>query len=233
MSPRSVILLRDFMLPLALILLLSLAVSLSDLDRELSGIFYRPPAGWIFKEHWFWKLLYDYGMLPGLMISGGGLLVLLAGTFVQPLRRYWRPATLLLLLVLLGPGLLVHEVGKEMWGRPRPNVTSDFGGQLPFYPVFERAGLERGKSFPSGHAAIGFFTMAPFFVWRRRQRRRALLWLVLGAGYGLLMGVGRMAQGGHYLTDVLWSGYLVHLTGMLLYYALQPERPAQPCVRIG
>ncbi len=214
----------DFILPLATILLLSLVISLGDLDRGLAVQFYRPADGWFLRQHWFWVLLYDYGMLPGLMLSGGGLLVLSAGAFVHRLRRYWRPATFLLLVALLGPGLLVHAVGKDMWGRPRPVDTRDFAGQRDYHSVFDRAGPKMGKSFPSGHAAIGFFTMAPFFIWRRRNRRRALLWLTGGCAYGLLMGVGRMAQGGHYLTDILWSGYLVHLTGMLLYYLLHPDQ---------
>lgn len=217
----------DFVLPLVVILLLSLAISQSDLDRQLAGFFYRPPAGWIFRDHWFWMLFYDYGMIPGLLLAVGGLLVLLAGIFAVRPRRWWRPATFLLLLALLAPGFLVHEVGKELWGRPRPVATADFGGTQPFHAVYQPAGAGNGKSFPSGHAAIGFYTIAPFFLLRRRRPKAAQLLLLAGACYGAVMGVGRMAQGGHYLTDVLWSAYLVHMTGMLLYYLLDPDQAGE------
>jgi len=219
------ILLVDFMLPLALILLASAAISLVDLDRGLASFFYRPPAGWIFRDHWLWMLFYEYGMVPGLVLAIGGLLVLLASIIMPRLRRYWRPATFLLLLALIGPGFLVHAVGKDMWGRPRPNDTLDFGGQRPYHQVYQPAGPDLGKSFPSGHAAIGFYMIAPFFLLRRRKHKMALVALASGGCYGTLMSIGRMAQGGHYLTDVLWSAYLVHMTGMLLYYLLQPDRP--------
>jgi membrane-associated PAP2 superfamily phosphatase len=111
-----------------------------------------------------------------------------------------------------------------MWGRPRPIDIVDFNGSRPYHQVYQPAGPDMGKSFPSGHAAIGFYTIAPFFVLRRRKPRAALGLLLAGGGYGALMSVGRMLQGGHFLSDVLWSGYLVHMTGMLLYYLLHPDR---------
>lgn len=223
MRRERLVLWPDFGLPLALILLLSLGLTLADLDRGIAGLFRVPGVGWVYQDFWLWRLLYHFGMVPGLLLGIAGLLTLVAGVFVRRLRRYWRPAAFLLLMVLLGPGALVHSVGKELWGRPRPVDTREFGGARTYHSVFERA-PGQGKSFPSGHAAIGFYTLAPFFVWRRRNRRRARLWLTGGIIYGLLMGLGRMAQGGHYLTDVLWSGYLVYLTGALLYYLLRPDR---------
>jgi lipid A 4'-phosphatase len=32
------------------------------------------------------------------------------------------------------------------------------------------------------------------------------------------MGLGRMVQGGHFLTDVLWAGAITYLAGLVLYY---------------
>lgn len=217
-------LLLDFILPLVVILLISLVVSLTDIDRGLASCFYRTPGGWVFRSDWPWLQLYKYGMVPGLALAFGGLFLLLLSPVIRTFRPYWRPAAFLLLLTLLGPGFLVHTIGKEMWGRPRPVDTVDFGGAQPYYQVYQPAGSNLGKSFPSGHAAIGFYTIAPFFLLRRRQRKLALSLLATGGVYGALMSIGRMVQGGHYLTDVLWSGYLVYATGMLLYYLLDPER---------
>lgn len=212
--------LADFILPLALILAVSFAISLADLDRGLSHSFYQPSAGWIFGQDWLWAQLYRYGMIPGIAMATGGLLVLISGIFVRHLRRFWRPAAFLFLLILLGPGLLVNTLGKDMWGRPRPIDTVDFGGTSPYHQFYQPAGPGQGKSFPSGHASIGFYTLAPFFLLRRRHRKAAMVALTLGTGYGVLMSIGRIVQGGHYLTDVLWSGYLVYSCGMVLYYLL-------------
>jgi len=53
---------------------------------------------------------------------------------------------------------------------------------------------------------------------RRSHRRAAFTALAASIGMGLAMGVARMAAGGHFASDVLWSGYLVFLVNWLLYY---------------
>ena len=47
-------------------------------------------------------------------------------------------------------------------------------------------------------------------------------------GYGILMGVARMAQGGHFPSDVLWAWGMVYLVGVALYYLLRMDRDAEP-----
>jgi membrane-associated PAP2 superfamily phosphatase len=42
-----------------------------------------------------------------------------------------------------------------------------------------------------------------------------------GLSYGLLMGVARMAQGGHFPSDVLWAGGMVYLVGLTLSRLMQ------------
>jgi membrane-associated PAP2 superfamily phosphatase len=37
-----------------------------------------------------------------------------------------------------------------------------------------------------------------------------------------------MIQGGHFLTDVIWSGILVYLTGLILYYLFRLDREGLP-----
>jgi membrane-associated PAP2 superfamily phosphatase len=41
---------------------------------------------------------------------------------------------------------------------------------------------------------------------------------LLGLAYGTVMGIGRMVQGGHFATDVLWAWGLTYLTGLILAY---------------
>ena len=46
------------------------------------------------------------------------------------------------------------------------------------------------------------------------------MFLLLGLGYGGLMGLGRMIQGAHFFSDVVWAGGFVYLTALSFYYGL-------------
>lgn len=56
-------------------------------------------------------------------------------------------------------------------------------------------------SFVSGHVACGIFFVSLMLV----QRRRALAWATSGVLAGLVIGFARMADGAHWLSDVLWA----------------------------
>jgi len=111
---------------------------------------------------------------------------------------------LVLVLVLsLGPGLIVNGVLKDHWRRPRPINIVEFGGADQFTPVLERSGqCDRNCSFVCGEAssiyALGF-TAAIL----ARRRRAALMGLAVIAGS--LIGVIRIGQGGHFLSDVIFA----------------------------
>ncbi|RWX49504.1 PAP2 superfamily protein, partial [Candidatus Electrothrix marina] len=76
------------------------------------------------------------------------------------------------------------------------------------------------SSFPSGHAAIAFFLMAPWFVLRDRKQRYAEAFLISGLLFGTLVGIARILQGGHFVSDILWAGGLLYLLGNFLGLAL-------------
>jgi lipid A 4'-phosphatase len=120
----------------------------------------------------------------------------------------------LALSMALGTGLMVNGVLKEHWGRSRPNTAQAFGGTLAFAPALQPSRqCATNCSFVSGHSATGFTVMAVGLLGAPATRRR---WLLYGAGCGLLIGLVRMAQGGHYLSDVLFSGMVVWLCNLCL-----------------
>lgn len=211
-------------LPLLVLLVLTLIFRNSDIDMQLARYCYSPEAGWRFKDFWLWELLYQRGMIPGVIIGVIGLGGLLLGWKLPQLRRQWRSYLLLLLLLAIGPGLLVNAIFKDHWGRTRPKHVVEFGGHLPYLKVWERGEPGASKSFPSGHASIGFYVIAPYFVLRKRRKLVAKVFLLGGTLYGALMGAGRLAQGGHFPSDVLWAWGMVYLSGILLCYLLKPER---------
>jgi lipid A 4'-phosphatase len=204
-----------------LTLLFTLPFRLTALDIRLQHLFFRPdaPSPW-FAETWMpWRLLYNYGPWPALA-TGLGALCFLLWTLRRPALVRWRRHALLVILTLgLGPGLLVNVIFKDHWGRPRPRQTTEFSGRWAYQPVLEKGLSGRGRSFPCGHSSMGFFFIVFYFVFRRR-RKLAALSLAFALILGFLIGLARMAAGGHFASDVLWSGLFPAGVAFLLYYAV-------------
>ncbi len=202
----------------------TLLIRLTDADLGLARLVVGPGNRWPGVDHVFWKAIYDYANLPAIFLAGGAVICLAAGFFMPRLRKYRRFALFLVLLLALGPGLIVNTVLKDNWGRARPGEIVEFGGQHAYTPILRPGNSGPNSSFPSGHAAIGFFLLAPYFFYRTRSGRIAVSFLLLGVGWGLLVGAARILQGGHFLSDVLWAGAIVYLTGALLAALLALDR---------
>jgi membrane-associated PAP2 superfamily phosphatase len=155
-----------------------------------------------------------------LIIGFGGLFLGLLGLIWHRLKP-WSGAGLFLIGVLaLGPGLLVNVILKQNWCRPRPYQIIEFGGDRQFVPVLSMGNSGIVGSFPSGHAAIGFYLFVPGFLLCSRHRIWMYVFIMLGLASGLLLGFGRMAQAAHFPSDIIWSGGVVYLSGWLLYRIL-------------
>lgn len=123
--------------------------------------------------------------------------------------RWWRRSMFLALALLLVVGGVVNGVLQGNWGRARPAMVLHPAHQAPFSPAWHMVGnCKNNCSFVSGHAATGFVVAALGMLGTLRTRRR---WLLIGAASGLLVGLGRIAQGGHFLSDVVLCGLIVWL----------------------
>lgn len=206
-------------LELGLLLLLMLVTTLifwnSDLDQRIAALFYHPELRnpWPTKQWWLVKPLYDYAF-PFTVLSGiVAFLVYLFGHFHRYTARFRRRALYILLVIAIGPGLLVNLVVKDHWGRPRPIHVKTFSGEYDYVPP-GRIAQTSDKSFVCGHCSVAYTFVVLYFLSQNHKWLYLLLTLALGAG----MGSTRMLAGGHFLSDVLWSGYLVFLVAYLLYY---------------
>ncbi|QPK64278.1 phosphatase PAP2 family protein [Methylomonas sp. LL1] len=221
-------------LELLVLLLLAVATTvlfwLTDLDYRAAAVFYRPdPSGqvWPLQHWWPLKLLYDYAF-PFTVISGlTALMVYVAGHYHAYSRRFRRRALYILLVILIGPGLLVNLVFKDHWGRPRPVHIEQFGGEYQYVPPL-KLGHTPDKSFVCGHCSVGYAFFVLYFLSQNHKPLYFLLTLVLA----WTMGFTRMTSGGHFVSDILWSGYLVFLVAFALYYGwfvrVKPEHPESP-----
>lgn len=175
---------------------------------------------WDFGEHPFWQGLYEYGTIPAIVL----VFVSITGFCLSWPKRSFRPwrrvFAYIFLLIALAPGVIVNFILKEYWGRPRPREVEGLGGHQPFERIFTIDPISEGKSFACGHATMGFIFFGGFFLLRRYNRSAAEFFLAVGFIFGGLLGLARMAQGGHFFTDVIWAGAICYFVAMGLYYLM-------------
>ena len=186
-------------------------------------MFYQPGEGFTIGNQQPWRFLYRFGEYPSFIMGGGALLLFLAGYIRPTLTRLRRQALFLALLLIIAPGILANAVFKDHWGRPRPRQVDMFGGSMSFHQPWQPGPAPRNASFPAGHPTVAFYMSAPYFVLRKKNHPQTLLWLCGGVLYGVIMGMARIIQGGHFVTDVIWSAGFVYLTAMVLASLLKPD----------
>lgn len=103
-----------------------------------------------------------------------------------------------------------------------------YGGSLPLLDLFTSppAGTEAGACFPAGHPSGGFALMAFYFAFMHSKPRFSVLMLWIGLFMGLLMGLVQVVRGAHFLSHVLWSGWLVWMVLLALYWLWPLRKPA-------
>ena len=195
-----------------------------DLDLAVSGLFYTPGAGFTLKGEPWERAFHE--SVPVLMV-GVNLALIALWWFNRRTGRGWfgftgRKLAFLLCLLILVPGLLVNLTFKEHWGRARPVTGMEFGGGKTFSPAFVLSDQE-GGSFSSGHAAAAAYLVAVAAT----LAGRGSLWAWLVLVYALAVGLARLVSGGHFLSDVLTSLWLVWIGYRLLGWLFFPEMHAE------
>lgn len=229
---------KSWPLWLPILIFLLIAPFTPTLDLSIAHFFYQPD-GFIKQsdaQHPIHTLFYTYGNLPG-QILGVGAAILALLSLRYPILLSWRKGALVVAITgIVGAGLFVNVLLKEYWARPRPKQLTEFGGSEAYYPFYipmsnppRLADDKQFKSFPSGHAAMGFLFLSLGLVgWYERN----LLLYGGGITLGLLLGTtfsyARMAQGGHFFSDILFSALLMWLVAVVagrIVYGRAPWNP--------
>lgn len=141
---------------------------------------------------WFEEMMRDLTAFGGIAVLTGFTLAV-AGFLLIDRKRH----AALLVVVAVGGGLLLSNLLKDLYDRPRPDLVPH--GSIVYT-----------SSFPSGHSmlsAVTFLTLGALLA--RVQGRRALkaYLLALAVAITLAVGVSRVYLGVHWPTDVLagWS----------------------------
>ena len=111
---------------------------------------------------------------------------------------------------MVGLILIVNLGLKNLWGRSRPNEVIDFGGIdsfTPWYQVADRC--ISNCSFVSGDASVGFALIIFYFL----LNNKIYLWIALIVGFGV--GLLRIMEGGHFISDIVLAGVI-----MFVFYSL-------------
>lgn len=190
----------------------------ADVDLMVSSYFYHSGS---FDKSLFFRFIYDYGIIPGWIILLSAVLSLIGSLFILRYKKLRTAAVYLILTLAIGSGVIIHGVLKDHWGRPRPKQSIEFGGNQPFRAFYEphfNQSAEPSKSFPSGHASMGFYFFSLIFL-GYHYREKSIFWLgiILTVLLGILLSAARIAQGGHFLSDILFSALIMWLTALFLY----------------
>ncbi len=232
--PLSRTILRELLVVLAVLAAMTAVFWTTRLDVFAANLFREPCCSWPMAEQPFWRFVYRYGVLAGVLLAAAALVTFtLSFWYPRALVRWRKPALFLVLVVTVGPGLLINVAFKDHYGRPRPREVQQLGGAETFLPVWVKGSDPQAKSFPCGHCSMGFYLSTPYLVLKRRRRRTALAFLAAGIGWGLMLGAARMMAGGHFLSDVIWAGGMVWLTALALYHLLDLDREAEPSLQPG
>lgn len=190
------------------------------LDIEIAALFFDPAAGFALGRNAALSALRDGAM----WVAAGFVapaVVALAMELFWPGRRALmsrRAAWFLIITIALGPGLIVNVLLKDHWHRPRPSQVAEFRGAERFVPWWSTAGgCARNCSFVAGEPSGAFWTIAPAALappaWRIAAYAGAI-------GFGLVVGLLRMAAGGHFFTDVVFAGVFVFLAIWMVHGAI-------------
>lgn len=209
--------------PILLLLITALLFNIFPWDMAVQRYYYR--GSWVLDNNVLVRNIYHYGNIPAMLVTIGALIV-----FVHSFRdnsryrTYRRLSLYLVLAMIVGPGLIVNSLLKDNWGRPRPRDIVEFGGRHQYEAPLRIDPASGGKSFPCGHATMGFYFFAPAFVLMLKRRKWGRALWVFGLLYGLLIGWVRVVQGGHFVSDVIFSGGIVYLSSVLLWRAMKLDK---------
>jgi lipid A 4'-phosphatase len=200
--------------------LLFVLMLLPFLDIPLSSVFYMPETTFRWQMDGIPEFVRTF--VPDIIMASVAVCIILWGAaHLSPRIPRWftnRHIIYLATTLLVGPGVIVETLLKPNWGRARPKDITAFGGDAAYtWPWQIAQECASNCSFVSGHAAIAFWLSAYAFLLPSKWRMGGLAATLV---FGFAVGFVRIAQGGHFFSDVAAAGFIVVLVNVLFARAL-------------
>lgn len=187
------------------------------IDIEVSNLFYEKSIGFLHKDHAIAQLFYHLVTLATTILAVSGIIYLIYFYLkTRSFKLLIRTSVFFLLIAaIITPGLIVHNIFKNNFGRARPSQIVEFGGDKQFTPPFYITNqCNTNCSFSSGHAAMGFYFS--IFAYVAKRPYFTIIYLS-GLLFGFFVGLSRLMMGGHFISDVAASCLIVLIVNHLLY----------------
>lgn len=193
------------------------------LDRYLTDLFFDTQSGFYFKHQPFLEQFMHLG-LKWLMVvvALSTLATSLASYWIIRLKVYRRPLLWIFVGMVISTTMVAVLKRYNLHGCPW-DLTM-YGGDLPYFELFSAPplGVKVGHCFPAGHPSGGFALLAFYFAFVQLRPRFASWMLWIAIAMGLAMGMAQVMRGAHFLSHVLWSGWVVWLVLLILYWIWPP-----------
>ncbi len=175
-------------------------------DLFLSGLFYKGDKQFVLQSYYTLTFIIRDVLLPILLIY---ILIFPVISKLISIKKpyfnyeFWRKDFFFIWSTFALNTAVIYLL-KNLWGRGRPGDILQFDGSGNFSPWYNISeACSENCSFVSGDAAVGFSLILLFFV------SKNLKFLYLSVFFGLLFGMVRVAEGGHFLSDIVFSGIIV------------------------
>jgi membrane-associated PAP2 superfamily phosphatase len=215
------------LVPLAGVALLVWLIDVLRLDWVVSDWFF-DPIGHEFplRDHPFFENVLHNAVKYMVVAFALGVAGLVVASLID---HRWARYRALLVFILAAMTFSSGAVSflKSATGRHCPYELKAYGGEMPYVGLLEvkPAGVPAGRCWPSGHASTGFCLFAFYFGALWMGRRRIAIGLLVGSLLmGSVLGMGRVAQGAHFVSHNLWSAVVCWLVTLALFALLLRHR---------
>ena len=203
---------------LIIIIMLSLAILITvgpSLDMYFSSLFYLGENSFVLQSYFNITIFFRKILLPITLVY-----ILMFPIFKKLISKRWgafsynysfRDILYIWTSLFINIGLTINIILKSFWGRARPNDIFQLDGDGYFTPWYQISdSCNSNCSFVSGDAAVGFSMIAIYMI----TRNKYFLWL--SVFLGLSLGTIRILEGGHFFSDVIFSGIIIFGLSFLL-----------------
>ena len=189
----------------------------NSLDVYISLLFYEGQHTFVLQKADFFTILIRKFLLPLILLY---MILIPFLSLVTGINKFFfghifklKEVLFVISSLFINLILVVNVLLKNSWGRARPDEIIRFGGEESFTPWFQiSSACNTNCSFVSGDASVGFALIVLFFI----TNNKIFIWLSII--FGSLLGITRILEGGHFLSDVLVGGLIVYALTYFQFY---------------